>query len=314
MSDFTRVQAGAANSAGDDTALFLKVFGGEVLTAFTNLTIFDSKQRVRKIASGKSASFPATGRLSARYHTPGTTNSGQNMNHNEVVITIDDLLLADAFIANIDEAMAHWDVRAPIAEAMGDALAQAYDKNVARVGVLAARAAANVSGLSGGTQTEAGATVATDASVLATAIWGAAQAMDEKFIRGGNRFGALRPAQYYLAAKSTTLINKDWAGAGSYASGTIESLAGITFVKTNNLPSANDTSNTDIPSAYRADYSDTTMLIWVPEAMGTVKLLDLAMESEYQIRQQGTYMVAKYAVGHGPLRPECAVEISKATA
>jgi hypothetical protein len=310
MSDFTRVQAGAANSAGDDTALFLKVFGGEVLTAFTNLTVFDSKQRVRKIASGKSASFPATGRLSARYHTPGTTNSGQNMNHNEVVITIDDLLLADAFIANIDEAMAHWDVRAPIAEAMGDALAQAYDKNVARVGVLAARGSANVTGLSGGSQIDAGGTVATDASVLAGAVWDGVQAMDEKFIRGGNRFLALRPAQYYLAAQSTSLINKDWDGAGSYSKGTIESIAGATFVKTNNLPSADDSSNTDIPSAYRANYTETYGLLWVPEAMGTVKLLDLAMESEYQIRQQGTYMVAKYAVGHGKLRPECAIEIT----
>jgi hypothetical protein len=45
------------------------------------------------------------------------------------------------------------------------------------------------------------------------------------------------------------------------------------------------------------------------DAVGTVKLMDLAMEAEYQTRFQGTLMVARYAVGHGILRPECAVEI-----
>jgi hypothetical protein len=311
MTDFTRVIVGAVNNAGDANALFLKVFAGEVLTAFKNATVFDSKQRVRVITSGKSAQFPATGKLAARYmSTPGVTQSGQSMNDNEVVIIVDDLLIADAFISNIEEAKAHWDVRAPIAEQMGDALAQVYDQNVARNGILAARGSANVTGLSGGTSINAGATVATDATVLAGTFWTAAQTLDEKFIPNANRNFAVRPAQFYLAAKTNTLINKDWDGKGSYADGTIQSIAGLTIVKTNNLPSADDTSNTNIPSAYRADYSHVFGLVWTPDAMGTVKLLELSMESEYMIREQGTYMISKYAVGHGKLRPECAVEVT----
>jgi hypothetical protein len=46
-----------------------------------------------------------------------------------------------------------------------------------------------------------------------------------------------------------------------------------------------------------------------PSAVGTVKLMDLGMEGEYQINKQGTLMVAKYAVGHGILRPEAAIEL-----
>ena len=46
--------------------------------------------------------------------------------------------------------------------------------------------------------------------------------------------------------------------------------------------------------------------------MGTVKLMDLAVESEYDIERQGTLMVAKYAAGHGVLRPEAAVQIQTA--
>jgi len=38
----------------------------------------------------------------------------------------------------------------------------------------------------------------------------------------------------------------------------------------------------------------------------------LATESEYDIRRQGTLMVAKYAVGHGVLRNEAAVQIQSA--
>jgi len=44
-------------------------------------------------------------------------------------------------------------------------------------------------------------------------------------------------------------------------------------------------------------------------AIGTVKLMDLAVESEYSIPKQATLMLAKYAMGHGILRPEAAVSV-----
>lgn len=307
MTDFTRILPGAVNNAGDNLALFLKMMDGEVLTVFKNKTMFDTLQRVRAIPSGKSAGFNATGRLSARYVVPGVTQTGQTMNHNEIIINVDGELLADAFVASIDEAMAHWDVRAPITDAMGDALAQAYDQNVARNIVRAARATNVVTGEAGGTSITA-ATVHTDATVLAASLYGAAQALDEKNIGSENRVAAFKPAQYYLAVQKNDLINKDWDGRGSFADGTIQSIAGIKLMKTNNLPQANDTANTNIPATYRADYSAVKGIVWTPEAVGTVKLLDLKSEAEYQIRQRGYYMVSSYAMGHGVLRPPCAVE------
>jgi hypothetical protein len=33
------------------------------------------------------------------------------------------------------------------------------------------------------------------------------------------------------------------------------------------------------------------------------------MESEYDMRRQGTLMLAKYAMGHGLLNPQAAIEI-----
>ena len=43
------------------------------------------------------------------------------------------------------------------------------------------------------------------------------------------------------------------------------------------------------------------------DAVATVKLMDLSVESEYQIERQGTLIVSRYAMGHNVLRPAMAV-------
>ena len=46
---------GSNNAAADKTELFLKVFGGEILTQFHKRTVYLDKNIVRTISSGKSA-------------------------------------------------------------------------------------------------------------------------------------------------------------------------------------------------------------------------------------------------------------------
>jgi hypothetical protein len=88
----------------------------------------------RTISSGKSASFPITGRFSSRYHRPGDFITGQGNKGmiGEKIITIDDLLIADASIYDLDEAKLHWDVRSIYSTELGRALARAYDQRLAR--------------------------------------------------------------------------------------------------------------------------------------------------------------------------------------
>ena len=62
-------------------------------------------------------------------------------------------------------------------------------------------------------------------------------------------------------------------------------------------------------NTYTGNFSTTQCVVFHKSAVGTVKLKDLKMESEYDIRRQGTLMVGKLAYGHGILRPESAVEI-----
>ena len=305
---------GQINSAGDKKAIFLKVFSGEVLVSFEETTQFMPRSMVRNIANGKSAQFPASGKSSASYHTPGVELTGQALNHAERVISIDDMLISDHFLSLIDEAMNHYEVRQIYSKQMGEALAVTADQNIAQVFALAAKAAATVTGLSGGSEIDS-ANMPTSGSELLIGAYGAAEALDEKDVpQGGfpngpssDRNMFVAPANYYDLVQNTAGIDRDFGGEGSIAAGTIFRVAGFNIVKTNNLPTTNIVTG---PSAYQGDFTKLVAVCAHASAVGTVKLLDLRTEMGYDIRRQGTLLVAKYAVGHGILRPEAAVNLN----
>lgn len=307
MANATVVTPGQVNQAGDLRALFYKEFTGEVFTAFSDQNVMDGKQMRRDIKSGKSAGFNAIGKVGSGYHTAGSEIIGQNVNHNEVIIEVDGLLYSDVFIPNLDEAMNHYDVRAPYSSEMGAELALQYDANSLRSVIMAARSAAIVTDGNGGTVLDH-ANMGTDGTAIADAFWAAAQALDEKNVFD-TRYGILKPAQYYLVARNKDLLNADWGGRGSYAEADLPVIAGVGITKCNHLPTADDTLNTGIHTKYRQDFSKTRGAIFTQKAAGVVHLLDLNLEAQYDIRRQGTLMVAKMAVGHGSLRPDCAVEL-----
>lgn len=314
MADAIVSRLGQINKAGDAKALFLKVFTGEVMTAFAENNTVLQYVKQRTIASGKSAQFPVLGKASAQYHLPGQQLLGASIGAAEVVITIDDLLLSQAFIANIDEAMNHYDVRSSYSVEMGRVLANTLDRHLLQMAVLAARSAARITGEDGGSViTDASA--ATVSSNLIASIFAAAQKLDEKDVPDNDRVCFLKPAQYSMLAQDTKVLNKDWGGAGVYSDGKILRIAGIDIIKSNHVPATNVTTGTLLAGTgdkYVGNFTTVAAVVMQREALGTVKLLDLAMESEYQISRQGTLMVAKYAMGHGTLAPQAAVEIRTA--
>lgn len=313
MANATPSRLGQINSAGDASALFMKKFGGEVMAAFEENNVASGIHTIRTITDGKSAQFPATWKTSAAYHTPGAEIVGTAINHAERVISIDDLLVASAFIANIDEAKNHYDVRTGYSTEIGRALANEWDKKVLQVGVLAARATTTVTGGFGGTALT-NAAYGTTGATIAAGIFSAAQAFDEKDIPAHDRFVVLKPAQYFILAQTTNVLNKDWGGSGTYADGSVLKVADISIVKSNHLPTTDLSagSTTGHANTYLANFATTVGLVLHKAAVGTVKLLDLSMESAYDIRRQGTLMVGKYAMGTGILRPECAIELKTA--
>jgi hypothetical protein len=344
-------RVGMVNSAGDVDALFLKKFSGEILQTFEESNVFKPLHTVRTIENGKSAQFPVTGVASAAYHTPGENiaDSGNSylsdIKKAEKIITIDKMLLASTFLANIDDVKNHYDIRSVYANELGKALAVRFDTAIAKTFLASARSAAAVTGGKVGgildvsanamgdgadSTDDADNTDPTGAELIA-ALFTAAQKLDENDVPSDGRFCVLRPKEYYklITGGSGSLVinssgvNKDVGGEGSLATGNIPMVAGISIYKSNHIPSTDlsavttgdGASNNDVFGAsgagYNGNFTNTLGVVAHAAAVGTVKLLDLATESEYQIERQGTLFVAKYAMGHGVLRPECAIELQK---
>lgn len=324
MSEFyNAIRLGANNQGADKRELFLKKFAGEVMTEFETRNIMLSKTKVRTIKQGKSASFPIIGRAGAEYHTPGKELTGLDGNSSERVITIDDLLVSHRFIANIDEAMNHYDVRAPYSTAMGQKLAKEMDINILIEVINAARSTATLNDPDafGGSQISndhfklnpaqpaAAQTLTDQIAALTSAIFKAAELFDTKDVPEEERYIAFRPAEYYALAQNTDLINTLYGGRGAISKGNVLEIAGLEILKSNNIPSTNTSAKQGTRAHHGVDASSTIAVAWTPDAVGTVKLMDLAMESDYLIAYQGTLMVAKYACGHGVLKPDCAIEL-----
>lgn len=215
--------------------------------------------------------------------------------------------------------MSHFDVRGEYSKQLGQALAQTYDRNLLSLAVKTARDT-GVGGTGKGAvgQTDAK-SVAIGASpttqTIVDAFYAAAQSFEERNIPLESVTAVVPPSVYWAAVTNDKLISKWYSdGNGNYSDGNVRHIAGIPLVKSNNL-SLDHTAATatfpDYSNKYAVDASNTVALLFTPEAISTVKLMDLTSEMEYDIRRQGTLMLSKMAVGHGVTRPEGLYEIKK---
>lgn len=310
---FTYQLPGQDNSTGVDDALFLKMYGGEVLASFNAMNIMEKYHKVNTYSSGKSFQFPKIGRATAGYWDGSAELEGSEIDSSEVNITIDDLLYHDLFIRQIDELKNHIQVRGEYARQQGESIANTFDQNVLRTGILASRASSTITSQSGDAGTEiTDADSNTNGTSLAASLFTAATAMDDKFVPQGERTAFVKPAQYYLLTQTTDVINKDWGGEGSYARGIVHAVADIDIVKTVNLPTADDSANAAVPTKYQGDFSNITALVMRPEAVRTCKLMGVQTEMDYKTERQATHMVSKMLLGSGINRTESAVSIKTA--
>lgn len=333
MSNMTESRLGLNQGGSDNFELFLKTFSGEVLAAFEERNVMMPLHTVRTITSGKSAQFPLTGTATAGYHAPGDEILGTAIDHSERVINIDNLLVASAFIANIDEAMNHYDVRSIYASELGYALANHADKACIRSAIAGSLDTTDVLG-----STSAGSTVTTGGTTgddIIDGIIDAAKGMDENNIPMGDRFCVLTPTSFYNVLKAAggadtaaAVLNKDYGPGASVLQGGGQTIrvAGVNCYMSNHIPTADEGTATgalgdgsdgvrndpfvdaDATGAVAAegysgiDFQNYQGVVFHRSGLGTVKLMDLAIESDYLVQNQGTLMVAKYAMGHNYLR------------
>jgi len=241
---------GAISTSTARRALYLKLFSGEMFKGFQHNTIARDLVMKRTIKNGKSLQFIYTGRTNSEYHTPGNSilgNSDSAPPVAEKTITVDDLLISSAFVYELDETLAHYDLRGEISRKIGYALAEKYDRKIFQAITKSARKASPITKTNfvepGGTQIRVGTTTngsdAYSATALVNAFYDAAAALDEKGVSTEGRVGVLNPRQYYELIQQVGdngLINRDEQGTARQKGQGIVEIAGIKIFKSMNIP------------------------------------------------------------------------------
>ena len=255
---------------------YLKLFSGELFKGFQTNTIARDLVTKRTLKNGKSLQFIYTGRMSAAYHTPGTPILGTEnaLPVAEKTIQMDDLLVSSAFVYDLDETLAHYELRGEISKKIGFALAEKYDRLIFRALTRGARKASPVSATGkvepGGTQIRVGtAADAQNALVgtnLVTAFYDAAAALDEKGVSSEGRVGVISPRQYYALINdvsagviSNGLVNRDVQGSALQSGSGVLEIAGIKLYKSMNIPFFSKYGTKYTPSSGNNDAVDTNV-------------------------------------------------------
>lgn len=324
---------GKGVSDADKLALFLKVFGGEVLTAFERRAVAVPKFMQRTIQNGKSASFPVLGRTGAAYLAPGKNLDDQRkeIKHSEVVIKIDGLLTTDVLIYDIEDAMNHYDVRAEYSAQIGEALAIAADGAVlaelAGLCNLPPEKNETITGL--GTSTIIPAAVkkadlaTADAATLGKeiikALTKARAALTKNYAPSSDRVAFVTPDGYSAVLAALMPNEANYAALIDPETGSIRNVMGFEVIEVPHLTQGGagvgSASGIDhqIPDASSATVKvgkdNVIALGGHRTAVGTLKLRDMALERARRPEYQADQIIGKYAMGHGGLRPEAAFAV-----
>ena len=310
-------------------ATYLKLFSGEMIKAYESACIAKGTVQSRTLRNGKSLQFIYTGRMEAGYHTPGTPILGSgDPPVAEKTIIMDDLLVASAFLYELDETLAHYSLRSEISAKIGHALAESYDKKIFRMIAKSARDASPITGEPGGSTINLGAGNQLNAQALVDAFFEAAAILDEKNVPSAGRFAVLSPRQYYalISQVDTNILNRDFgASQGSLNSGEgLYEIAGISIRRSNNLPfmvtgtgtggSAGHITRVDGENNdYSGDFRNSCGLIYMRDAAAVVEGIGPQVQttgSDVKTMYQGDVVGGRLAMGAGILNPAAAIELT----
>ena len=284
-------QQGAKQNTGDQLALFLKVFSGEVLTAFTRASKVMNNHMIKTIDSGKSTSFPVIGRGKAHYLPAGSNldDLREAIPHNEVVINIDGLLTSDVLITDIFEAMNHYDVRGEYAKQLGEALAIAADgATVAEIAKLVKANTENITGLGKGVVVEktitggAGINYETGKAVIDGLLEMKAK-WTTQYVPEEERFAYITPEVESAIITSKDAINRDYGAVASIVDGNIDKLCGFKIIAVPHLKAGGADKTGMLGTSpeghvFPTDYAGALAVCAHRTAVATVKLKDLQLE------------------------------------
>lgn len=320
---------GQSLGAGDERALFLKMFAGEVNAIFDEKNVFEALHRRKSVGPGKSHQFPFISDASGGYHTKGEDifeeDKGyvQSIQHRERIISVDKPYLSTVAIDSWEEMINHYDVRMTYAHKLGGAIARHRDLTVGRILTLAARdstgnfSGAGVNGtvlLSGQSITDADAD--TNAASMIDSFITIASGFAEREIEPHRAVAVVKPAMFFAMVDNGELIHIDYgnSGNGSKAAGTLSRAFGMRVMWSNHVgESAAYTGDSAVEfNTYTVDRTNQEALVFTPEACGTVERQGLTTEVEWAPNYRADFLITSWTGGTGILRPECAAEVKTA--
>lgn len=306
---------------GDERALFLTEFGQIVLEAYDETITYNGMTFVQHISGAKAHSFPIIGRKrDESEHTPGDLITGGKVEHNDILIEVDNMLVDAAFIPEIDNILNHYDLARPYARQIGQSLAVGSDRRKAIMHILASRV--TDAPYTGGPlpSYHFHASMASSPEQLEDAAWKAVEHIKENDIAAAGIKYMLPWQQYLLLARYG-----GWqGGSGSTVPSAMAPVfnmdsrktaqagpqAGISVGATNMIPKTNITTG---PEKYRGNFTTTVGHIGTEMAVGTLVARGLKVVIKEQEERLGTILIGSQLEGNGKLRPECSFEVTTAS-
>jgi hypothetical protein len=317
MSTYTdaRTTPGLVSGGTDERAMFARNFADDAMEAWEQTYDFAGQVMEKFIESGKSDVFPIIGRKrDATEHVPGEIILGGGIQHGEIEVTLDNMVIESAFIADIDEMMVKYNLSKPYSQQIGESLAGVSNARIGQMMVIASRnTTVAAPGIPiGSFYTDAA--IATDASKIEAGFFAGVQYIKENDIGGGRMVGWLPWAQYLLLSRYSGI---DSGGGGTSGSGdrsqaSVGLVAGIQPRGTNSVPRTNITTTIlgPNPTKYQVNATSTYGLIANPMAVAALRRKTKKITVTPQPDRLGTLIIGSQLEGYGQLRGECAFELS----
>lgn len=221
-------------------------------------------------------------------------------------------------ITDIDEAMAHYDIRSEYSRQMGEALALKADGAVlAEAAKMVVANKENLEGLGKGeiitskiASTDIGVTEAEGKAIVKMLLDIKAK-MSNNYVPETERYVYMTPVARTSLIASLVAINRDYGGIATITDANILRIAGFDIIECPHLTIGGADKNDGVLQGdghvFPAAYKDKCAFIAMHRtAVGTVKLKDLKLEQARRAEYQADMLAASYAMGHGGLRPEAA--------
>ena len=324
---------GHGASQSDKLKMFLTMFSGEVLKAFDRTNVTQNRHTVRSIKHGKAASFPVLGRTTARYLEAGESldETRTQIKGTEKVITVDGLLVSDVLIADIEDAMNHFDVRGEYSKQLGESLAMSYDgaifAEIAKAGNLADDGTnENLTGLGKPVKmviptqkSKKGQDPEKEGKEILQMLAKAQAQLNTQYVPQGERYFYCKPEVYAAISAAFLPQTANYASLADPSTGTLKNIFGFEVIQVPHLtiggsnkkgtqqhkfPDSSGTSASGVYANIKVDTANVVGLFMHRSAIGTVKLRDMKIERARRPELQSDMIIAKNSMGHGLLRPE----------